>query len=82
VNKKVNGIERMIRELKESNERLMRTMSEQFAQLVMSNRENGTFPSQPVANPRGGLHLLLTLMMWRKLMPLYHYGWERKLIPM
>ena len=44
----------MIRELKESNERMMRTMSEQFAQLAMSNREKGTFPSQPEANPRGG----------------------------
>ena len=30
VNKKVNDIKRMIRELKESNERMMRTMSEQF----------------------------------------------------
>ena len=54
VNKKVNDMERMIRELKESNERMMRTMSEQFAQLAMSNREKGTFPSQPEANPRGG----------------------------
>jgi len=44
----------MIRELKESNERMMRTMSEQFAQLAMSNREKGTFPSQPETNPRGG----------------------------
>jgi len=35
----------------------MRTMSEQFAQLAMSNRKKGTFSSQPVANPRGGLHL-------------------------
>jgi len=49
VNKKVNDMERMIRELKDSNERMMRTMSEQFA-----NREKGTFPSQPEANPRGG----------------------------
>ena len=47
-------MERMIREFKESNERMMRTMSEQFAQLAMSNREKGTFPSQPEANPRGG----------------------------
>ena len=54
VNKKVNDIERMIRGLKESNERMMRTMSEQFAQLAMSNRKKGTFPSQPEANPRGG----------------------------
>jgi len=35
-------MERMIRELKESNERIMRTMSEQFAQLAMFNREKGT----------------------------------------
>ena len=31
VNKKVNEMERMIRELKKSNERIMKTMSEQFA---------------------------------------------------
>ena len=31
VNKRVNDMERMIRELKESNERMMKTMSEQFA---------------------------------------------------
>jgi len=30
-NKKLNEIERMIRELKELNERMMKTMSEQFA---------------------------------------------------
>jgi len=54
VNKKVNDIERMIRGLKESNERMMRTMSEQFAQLAMSNREKETFPSRPEANLRGG----------------------------
>ena len=60
VNKKVNDMERMIRELKESNERIMRTMSEQFAQLAMSNGEKGTFSSQPEANPRGGSSLLST----------------------
>jgi len=54
VDKKVNDMERMIRELKESNERIMKTMSEQFAQLAMSNQEKGTFPSQPEAKPRGG----------------------------
>jgi len=47
VNKKANGMEKIIKDLKESNER---TMSEQFAQLAMSNRVNGTFPSQPEAN--------------------------------
>jgi len=31
VKKQVNDMEMMIRELKESNERMMRTMSEQFA---------------------------------------------------
>ena len=46
VNKKVNDMERIIRELKESNERMIRTMNEQFAQLAMSNREKGTFLSQ------------------------------------
>ena len=48
MNKKVNDMERMIRELKESNERMMRTISEQFAQLAMSTRERGLF----VANKR------------------------------
>jgi len=48
VNKKVNDMERMIRGL------MMRTMSEQFTQLAMSNREKGTFPSEPEANLRGG----------------------------
>ena len=43
VNKKVNDMERMIRELKESNERMMKTMSKQFAQLAMSSREKGVF---------------------------------------
>jgi len=46
-------MENMIRELKESNERMMTTMSEQFSQLVMSNREKGIFPSQLEVNPRG-----------------------------
>ena len=63
VNKKVNDTERMIRELKESNERMMRTMSEQFAQLAMSNREKGTFPSQLEANREEDPHLLLILIM-------------------
>jgi len=31
VNKKVNDMEKMIRKLKESNERMMKIMSEQFA---------------------------------------------------
>jgi len=31
VNKKASDIEKMIRELNESNERMMKTMSEQFA---------------------------------------------------
>ena len=43
VNKKVNDIERMIKELKEYNERLMRTISEQFAQLATSNGKRGLF---------------------------------------
>jgi len=45
--------ERMIRELKELNERMMKTMSEQFAKLAMSNREKGVFSCQPKVNPRG-----------------------------
>ena len=47
-------MERMTRELKESNERMMKIMSEQFAQLAISTREKGVFPSQPEVNPRGG----------------------------
>ena len=47
-------MERMIRELKEPNERMMKTMSEQFAQFVVSNREKGLFCSQPEVNPREG----------------------------
>ena len=46
-------MKRIIRELKESDEGMMKTMSEQFAQLAMSNREKGVFPSQPEVNPRG-----------------------------
>ena len=41
VNNKVNNMEMMDRELKELNERIMKTMSEQFVQLAMSNREKG-----------------------------------------
>ena len=40
---KVDDIEKMIRELKESNERMMKAMSEQFVQLAMSNRERDFF---------------------------------------
>jgi len=43
-------MERMIRELKELNERMIKTMSEHFAQLVMSNRKRGFFPNQPEVN--------------------------------
>jgi len=32
----------------------MKTMSEQFAKLAVSNREQGVFPSQPEVNSRGG----------------------------
>ena len=72
VNKKVNDMERMIRELKESNERMMRTMSKQFAQLAISNREKGTSLANPRLTQEGDLHLLLTRMMCGKSMPLYH----------
>ena len=54
-------MKRMIRELKESNKRVMKTMSKQFAQLAMSNKEKGVFPNQLESNPRRGLmevHLL------------------------
>jgi len=36
-------MERMIRELKESNEGIMKIISEQFVQSSMSNREKGFF---------------------------------------
>lgn len=32
----------------------MKNLSEQFAQFVLTNRERGTFPSQPKVNLRGG----------------------------
>jgi len=41
VNKKVIDVERMIRKLKDLSERVMKTISNQFAQLAMSNREKG-----------------------------------------
>jgi len=47
-------MERMVRELKTSNEGVEKTMNEQFAQLAKSNRERGTLPSQPKLNSRGG----------------------------
>jgi len=43
----------MTRELKESNERMMKITIEQFAQLAMSNRDKGVFPNKPEVNPRG-----------------------------
>jgi len=52
VNKKVSDMERMMRELKESNERMMKTINKHFAQLPRSNRERGTFPSQSKLNPK------------------------------
>jgi len=63
VKKKINNIERMIRERKESNQRMMRTMSEEFAQLDTSNKEKGILYSQLKATPRGGLILPLARMM-------------------
>ena len=39
--------ERMIKEMKTSNVRIMKTMSEQFAQLALQSKERGNFPSQP-----------------------------------
>jgi len=42
----------MIRELKQSNEWMMKTMNEQFAQLALSNWEREIFPSQAKVNPR------------------------------
>ena len=54
MNQKVNDMERMIRELKESNKRMMKIISEQFTQLAMSNREKGVFPIQFEVNSKGG----------------------------
>ena len=47
-------MERIIRKLKESNERMMKTMNDKFVQLAMFNKEKGIFPSQAEENPRGG----------------------------
>lgn len=52
VNKKFNNMERMSRELKESKKRMMKTISEQFAQSARSNKERWTFPSQSEVNSR------------------------------
>ena len=54
VHKKVNDMEWMIRELKELNEKMMKTKNEQFAQLATSNREKGDICSQLEAHRRGG----------------------------
>jgi len=43
VNRKVNDMERMIRELEESNKRMMKTMSEPFTQLCLIGKK-GFFP--------------------------------------
>ena len=68
VNKKVNDMEMMTRELKESNERMMKIMSKQFTPLAMSNRGKGVFPSQPEENPRrGGSSSLFNPSDFRKL---------------
>jgi len=64
VNKKVNDMERKAKELKDSNERTIKTMSEQFAQLAMFNTEKEAFPSQSESNPRGDP--LLTQMTCEK----------------
>jgi len=45
VNEKVNDMEKMIRKLEESNERLMKAISEQFTQVVICNRDKGAFPN-------------------------------------
>ena len=63
VTKKVRDIQKMMRKLKEPSERMVKKMSEYFAQLAMSNREIGTFPSQLNLNPKGNLLLLLSPMM-------------------
>ena len=52
VHNNVNDVERMTRD-KESNERMMKTTSEQFAQFAMSNGEKRVFPSQAEVNLRG-----------------------------
>jgi len=59
-------MERMIRELKESNETMMKTMSEQFAQLAMFNMEKEVFPVNLKQTQEEALPLPLTPMMFGK----------------
>ena len=54
MNKRASDMQRMMRELKESNKRMMKIMSKHFAQLAMSNREIGTFPNQSEVNLKAG----------------------------
>ena len=62
MNKRVSDIDRIIRELKESTKRIVKTMSEYFAQLAMLDEERRPFTDQPKVNPKGAL-LFLTLMV-------------------
>ena len=42
---RVNNMEGIMREIKESNERMMKPVGEQLAQFSMLSRERGIFPS-------------------------------------
>ena len=53
MNKKLNDMERMIRELKESHKGMIKMISEQFAYLAMFNTEKWVSPSKLEVNPRG-----------------------------
>ena len=50
IDKRFNNLERSQNSL----EKVMRTMAEQLSQLVLANREKGTFPSQTEPNPNVG----------------------------
>ena len=52
-----------MREIKSSNDRIMKITSEQFAQFDMSNMERGHFPDQGKAK-RGELILFFFNPMW------------------
>lgn len=79
MNKRVNDTEQIMKEVKQSNERMMKTMSEQFAQLTRLNRERRTFPSKLKVNARGGSLSSFNLNDLRKVNSLSLHGWVKRL---
>ena len=57
----------MERMLREDNERMLKTITEQFSQSAIGNKEKETFPSQPKTNPKGGTSFSSTSNSFRKI---------------